>query len=161
MRLIRSRYHMHVNCDQHLQTCLLASYFLRTIFFYSLPHSEHDIDYATLIMTNATQIWPGIQLTSDEFRLNPCALMDTLAYTCEALIRHDICLHVRIEQGSIAVHCRCCALGASCAHPVRCICIPLPRSTANGSISTFAITCSDSTRSFSRSTRHHSVTSHG
>jgi len=85
---------MHINCDQHLQTCLLSSYFLRSIFFYTLPHSEHDIDYATLFFDNSIHIWPGVQLTSDEFRLNPCALMDTLAYTCEVLIRHDICLHV-------------------------------------------------------------------
>lgn len=91
-----SRYHIHINCDQHLQTCLLASYFLRSIFFYTLPHSEHDIDYATLIIDNPIQLWPDIQLTSDEFRLNPSALMDALAYTCDALIRHDICLHVRI-----------------------------------------------------------------
>jgi hypothetical protein len=91
------RYHIHINCDQHLQTCLLTSYFLRAIFFFTLPHSEHDIDYATLIIDSSTQLWPGIQLTSDEFRLNPRALIDTLAYTCETLIRHDICLHVNIH----------------------------------------------------------------
>ena len=91
----RCRYHIHINCDQHLQTCLLTSYFLRAIFFYTLPHSEHDIDYATLTIEHASHVWPGIQLTSDEFRLNPRALMDALAYTCDALVRHDICLHVR------------------------------------------------------------------
>ena len=83
-----------MNCDQHLQTCLLSAYFLRSIFFYTLPHSEHDLDYATLFIDHSVHVWPGVQLTSDEFRLNPSALMDALAYTSEALIRHDICLQV-------------------------------------------------------------------
>ncbi|CAF2036857.1 unnamed protein product [Rotaria magnacalcarata] len=104
-----AKYHIHLNCDQHLQTCLLSSYFLRSIFFYTLPHSEHDIDYATLFIDNSTYIWPGIQLTSDEFRLNPRSLMDTLAYICEALSRHDICLHILpviALYDIFAVHCR-------------------------------------------------------
>ena len=98
------RYHIHINCDQHLQTCLLSSYFLRSIFFYTLPHSEHDIDYATLIIEHSLQIWPSIQLVSDEFRLNPRALMDALAYTCDGLIQHDICLHVSEFEEIIRVN---------------------------------------------------------
>ncbi|CAF3362886.1 unnamed protein product [Rotaria sp. Silwood1] len=104
-----TKYHIHINCDQHLQTCLLSSYFLRSIFFYSLPHSEHDIDYATLFIDNSIYIWPGIQLTSDEFRLNPRSLMDTLAYISESLIRHDICLHtlpIIALYDVFALHCR-------------------------------------------------------
>lgn len=95
--MTKFRYHIHINCDQHVQTCLLSSYFLRSIFLYTLPHSEHDMDYATLFIDNSAYIWPGLQITSDEFRLNPQSLMDTLAYISEALIRHDICLHVRVK----------------------------------------------------------------
>ncbi|CAF4177135.1 unnamed protein product [Rotaria sp. Silwood2] len=104
-----AKYHIHINCDQHLQTCLLSSYFLRSIFFYTLPHSEYDIDYATLFIDNSIYIWPGIQLTSDEFRLNPRSLMDTLAYISESLIRHDICLHILpviALYDVFALHCR-------------------------------------------------------
>ncbi|CAF0806977.1 unnamed protein product [Adineta steineri] len=104
-----AKYYMHINCDQHLQTCLLSSYFLRSIFYYTLPHSEHDIDYATLFIDNSIHVWPGVQLTSDEFRLNPSALMDTLAYISESLIHHDICLHVLpivSLYDVFALHCR-------------------------------------------------------
>ncbi|CAF1595572.1 unnamed protein product, partial [Didymodactylos carnosus] len=62
-----AKYHTHTNCDQHIQTCILSSYFLRSIFFYTLPHSEYDYDYSTLFIDNQTQLWPGIQLTSDEY----------------------------------------------------------------------------------------------
>ena len=61
------------------------------------------------MIDQSIQLWPGIQLTSDEFRLNPAALMDTLAYTCDALIRHDICLHilpVLVLYDVFALHCR-------------------------------------------------------
>ncbi|CAF0864674.1 unnamed protein product [Adineta ricciae] len=104
-----AKYHIHLNCDQHLQTCLLSAYFLRSIFFYTLPHSEHDLDYATLFIDHSAHVWPGVQLTSDEFRLNPSALMDALAYTSEALIRHDICLQVLpviALYDVFALHCR-------------------------------------------------------
>ena len=124
-----AKYHIHINCDQHLQTCLLASHFLRAIFFYTLPHSEHDLDYATLIIDQGSQIWPGIQLTSDEFRLNPAALMDALAYTCDALIRHDICLHVSDSQrGTSARRAQTSFLSIESTRtgPVRCLRLALP-----------------------------------
>jgi len=127
---------------------LLSSYFLRAIFFYTLPHSEHDIDYATLFIENSAHIWPGIQLTTDEFRLNPRALMDSLAYTTESLIRHDICLHVKLlnlEFYFIVFLNRFSLLGTSCTRTVRYICFELSKFTAYSSSSIDTSTCSYST----------------